>query len=60
MTAILTRARHGLYLVPPYDSYLSKALIRMGEYAPEEFNTWRPYLPVEGVVVGCCKHGALL
>lgn len=51
MTAILTHTRYGPMLVPPYDVYLSQAMIRSGEYAPAEFETWAPYLPEGGAVV---------
>lgn len=51
MSAILTPTAFGPMLVPPFDAYLAQALIRMGVYAPEEFATWRPYLPEGGCVV---------
>jgi FkbM family methyltransferase len=38
-------------LVPPADAYVGQALIRMGQYCPAEFATWRPYVPAGGVVV---------
>lgn len=51
MTAILTRTMFGIAIVPPYDEYLSKALIRNGVYCPDELETWMPYIPVGGTVV---------
>lgn len=51
MTAVIANTLFGPMLVPPYDEYLSKALIRMGQYCPAEFATWHPYLPAGGVVV---------
>jgi FkbM family methyltransferase len=51
MTAIVTRTKFGPMLVPPFDAYVGQALIRQLEYAPAEFETWRPFLPVDGVVV---------
>lgn len=51
MTAVITHTKFGPMLVPPYDVYLSQAMVRCGEYAPEEFDTWRPYLFQEAVVV---------
>lgn len=51
MTAIIAATKHGPMLVPPYDEYVAQALIRLGEYAPTEFETWRPYLPVGGTVI---------
>lgn len=50
MSAILTQTEFGPMLVPPYDEYLGQAMIREGEYAPLEFETWRPYL-FEGAAV---------
>lgn len=51
MTAILTPTRFGPMLVPPYDVYLSQAMIRRGVYAPEEFATWELYIDEGDVVV---------
>lgn len=51
MTAIVAQTRHGPMLMPPYDVYLTQAMIRMGEYAPDEFETWEPYLFQESIVV---------
>lgn len=51
MTAILTQTHVGPMLVPPYDIYLSQAMIRRGAYAPAEFATWAPYIPRGGVVL---------
>ena len=51
MTAIIANTKFGPMIVPPYDAYLSKALIRNGEYCPDEFNTWRPYIPRGGIVI---------
>lgn len=51
MSAILTSSVRGPMLVPPYDVYLSQAMIRLGEYCPAEFETWRPYLPERGTVL---------
>lgn len=51
MTAVLASTRWGPMLVPPSDEYVGQALIRLGQYAPAEFATWIPYLPVGGVVL---------
>lgn len=51
MPAVVANTIFGPFVVPPYDEYLSQALIRMGQYAPEEFATWRPYLPAGGIVL---------
>lgn len=51
MTASLTSTKFGPMLVPPYDVYLSQAMIRQGEYAPDEFETWAPYVRPGAVVV---------
>lgn len=51
MTAIVANTLYGPMLVPPYDTYVAQALIRLGQYAPEEFATWKPYLPVGGTVL---------
>jgi FkbM family methyltransferase len=51
MTAVVASTAFGPMLVPPYDEYLSQAMIRFGQYAPREFATWRPYLPAGGVVL---------
>lgn len=51
MTAIIAQTRHGPMLMPPYDVYLSQAMIRLGEYAPDEFETWKRYLFLESIVV---------
>lgn len=51
MTAILTQTRFGPMLVPPYDIYLARAMIQNREYAPAEFDTWRPYLREGGLVL---------
>lgn len=51
MSAILARSVFGPMLVPPYDEYLAKAIIRNGEYCPAEFETWRRYLPLGASVV---------
>lgn len=51
MSAILVTTRWGPMLMPPYDVYLSQAMIRFGEYAPAEFATWRPYIPDGATVV---------
>ncbi len=50
MTAVLTATLWGPMLVPPNDQYVAQSLIRTGEFSPEEFATWRRYLP-EGSVV---------
>lgn len=50
-TAIVTPSKFGPMLVPPFDVYLSRAMIANGEYAPDEFETWRPYLRLESVVL---------
>ncbi len=42
---------HGPMILPPYDSYVGQALIRMATYCPAEFATWRPYLPDGGTVI---------
>ena len=51
MSAVLTTTKYGPMLVPPNDTYIGQALIRLGEYSPREIATWRPYLPVTGVVI---------
>lgn len=51
MSAVLTRTAFGPMLVPPYDEYLAKAMIRNGVYSPAEFDTWAPYVPIGGVVL---------
>jgi len=51
MPATLTTTRYGPMLVPPYDIYLAQAMIRLGEYAPAEFETWRPYIGAGATVV---------
>lgn len=51
MTAILAASHHGPMLVPPYDTYLSQAVIRLGAYCPAEFATWRPYLAEDAHIV---------
>jgi FkbM family methyltransferase len=51
MTAVVASTAFGPMIVPPYDTYLSQALIRLGQYAPAEFATWRPFLPAGGTVV---------
>ncbi len=51
MTAVLASTRWGPMLVPPFDEYVSQALIRLGQYAPTELDTWIPYLPAGGIIV---------
>lgn len=51
MTAVVTATRYGPMLVPPNDTYVAQALIRLGEYSPREFDTWRPYLTPDAVVI---------
>lgn len=51
MTAVVAATALGPMILPPYDQYVSSALIRMGRFSPIEFETWRPYLPEGGVVV---------
>jgi FkbM family methyltransferase len=51
MSAILTQTEFGPMLVPPFDFYLSQAMIRRGAYAPAEFETWRPYIRAGDVVI---------
>jgi FkbM family methyltransferase len=38
-------------LVPPYDEYLSKAFIRLGEYGEAEFEAWSTFLTKDSVVL---------
>lgn len=51
MTAVVASTLFGPMLVPPFDTYVGTALIRMGRYCPAEFAAWQPYLPEGGVVV---------
>lgn len=51
MPAVIVRTAHGPMLVPPYDQYVARSLILQGVFSPAEFATWRPYLPVGGVVI---------
>lgn len=60
MKAVLSASDHGPMLVPPYDVYLSQAVIRLGQYGRREFDAWRPYLPDGGVVLDVgANFGAL-
>lgn len=48
---VVAQTRFGPMLVPPHDSYVGRALIENGVYAPDEFAAWAPYLRPGDVVL---------
>lgn len=51
MTAVIASTLFGPMIVPPFDPYVSQALIRIGQYGRAEFATWHPYLAPGNIVV---------
>ncbi len=40
-----------VYLVAPFDVYVTASLMRLGSYSPDELATWLPYIPAGGTVI---------